>query len=427
MINPSFGILADDLTGAMDGGLQLFKRGFRVRIQIGSPSNESYGGATVVDTESRNASKSAASMRVREGVDFFRSLGLPLRYKKVDSTLRGNLGAELEELLAASLYRAVLFAPALPLAGRTTQNGHHYIDGIPIDKTEMASDPKMPIPSSSISTLLRYQTALPIGRLSLQDIRLGTRHAKSKFNKELANGARIVVCDALADDDLNTIAEVAREESDTVVPCGSAGLLTHVAGNWSNELPRPNHVEGGDPRTGDPVLVVSASMSDTTKAQIRRADEAIADSTVIRADHSALFVAGQSDDESMRIGQIAADLLRAKSHVFIDLAGSDRAYTPDHESALILRAVSRIVLTVCSGTRRPAFSGLVLTGGETAATVLSSAGSSGIEITGEAEPLIPAGIIQGGLLDGIPVVTKAGGFGSVDALTNACSCLASIR
>lgn len=37
----------------------------------------------------------------------------------------------------------------------------------------------------------------------------------------------------------------------------------------------------------------------------------------------------------------------------------------------------------------------------------------------EIEPYVPAGILMGGKLDGIPVVTKAGGFGSENILISA--------
>ena len=60
---------------------------------------------------------------------------------------------------------------------------------------------------------------------------------------------------------------------------------------------------------------------------------------------------------------------------------------------------------------------LILTGGDTALLVLQTLGAHSILLRGEMFPGIPWGLIQGGLADGRVVVTKSGGFGSVDSLT----------
>jgi uncharacterized protein YgbK (DUF1537 family) len=63
--------------------------------------------------------------------------------------------------------------------------------------------------------------------------------------------------------------------------------------------------------------------------------------------------------------------------------------------------------------------GLVLTGGETAARVLREAGALALELVGEALPRAPLARVCGGRLDGMPVVLKAGAFGTSDAVHRA--------
>jgi D-threonate/D-erythronate kinase len=55
---------------------------------------------------------------------------------------------------------------------------------------------------------------------------------------------------------------------------------------------------------------------------------------------------------------------------------------------------------------------VVLTGGATAREVGHRMGVSGLRVRGELEPGIPFGSLEGGIWHGIPVVTKAGGFGT---------------
>jgi uncharacterized protein YgbK (DUF1537 family) len=68
---------------------------------------------------------------------------------------------------------------------------------------------------------------------------------------------------------------------------------------------------------------------------------------------------------------------------------------------------------------RGAIRGLVLTGGDVAAGVLTGLGATEISLCGEVEPAIPWGVVRSPLLPGVPVVTKAGSFGTPDALLRA--------
>ena len=53
-------------------------------------------------------------------------------YKKTDSALRGNIGAERSAVLDGSGEKCLSFIPALPGMNRITVGGVHYIDGVPV-------------------------------------------------------------------------------------------------------------------------------------------------------------------------------------------------------------------------------------------------------------------------------------------------------
>ena len=110
-------VIADDFTGACDTGLQFTRGGFATRVFL---TPEGVGAAdaeiAVVDTESRNVDPDAAAQRVRQWTAALATLKDCLWYKKVDSTLRGPIGAEVKALMEGGGFELCLMAPALPAA-----------------------------------------------------------------------------------------------------------------------------------------------------------------------------------------------------------------------------------------------------------------------------------------------------------------------
>lgn len=66
-------------------------------------------------------------------------------YKKIDSTLRGNLGAEIKAVADVFKPDIVIIAPAYPANQRITIGGYHLLEGKPIELTEIANAPKTPV------------------------------------------------------------------------------------------------------------------------------------------------------------------------------------------------------------------------------------------------------------------------------------------
>jgi len=72
-------------------------------------------------------------------------------------------------------------------------------------------------------------------------------------------------------------------------------------------------------------------------------------------------------------------------------------------------------------------SAALLTGGNTAELVCDAIGAAAIQLRDEVSPGIPWGVFEGGLLDGLAVATKAGGFGDEGALLHAAEQLGAIE
>ena len=80
---------------------------------------------------------------------------------------------------------------------------------------------------------------------------------------------------------------------------------------------------------------------------------------------------------------------------------------------IIVHSLGNIVARACPSMGQI---GLVLTGGDTAIAVCRALGGNGMVVCREVAPGIPMCALVGGDYDGAPVVTKAGGFGTEEAL-----------
>jgi uncharacterized protein YgbK (DUF1537 family) len=149
--------LADDLSGALDAAAAFHRVGRGVTISLVPTEwpQTSSGQVVGVTTETRNASPAAAASAVTAIVAQATALGARLLYKKIDSTLRGPVAAELTALAAALPDSRILFCPANPSVGRTVRDGVLLVRGVPVAETEFACDPVSPVRESSIRELLR--------------------------------------------------------------------------------------------------------------------------------------------------------------------------------------------------------------------------------------------------------------------------------
>jgi uncharacterized protein YgbK (DUF1537 family) len=145
--DPQILVLADDLTGALESGAAFAQRGIKSAVNL-LKAHRTGEPVLVIDTETRHASEEQAAMRIGQ---LATSITARLIYKKTDSTLRGNIRAELQAL---SQRGPVLFVPAYPQMGRTVHDGCLYVHGIPVEQSPFAKDPVHPVRTGNIAALL---------------------------------------------------------------------------------------------------------------------------------------------------------------------------------------------------------------------------------------------------------------------------------
>ena len=156
-------ILADDFTGALDTGVQFAACGIPTRVVVGEQVDLAASDAAVlvVDTETRHLPAAEAYAVIAKLTRDAMSAGVFSIYKKTDSALRGNIGAELSALLKTSGERQLPFLPAFPQIDRVTRDGVHYISGVPVTESPFGIDPFEPVRHARVTELIGEQTDVP--------------------------------------------------------------------------------------------------------------------------------------------------------------------------------------------------------------------------------------------------------------------------
>ena len=422
-------VIADDLTGAADTGNAFARRGAETVVVFDGRSGSTTTPAAavlVVNTDSRYTSAEEAAERVDRAV---RAHPADLVYKKVDSTLRGNLAAEVDAALAAAGATLAVVAPAFPANGRVTACGHHLVDGELVTDTAAGQDPDAPVGSSHLPTLLSG-SAHPVAHLAVDTVAGGTEAVADGLRTAVANadGPTVVTADATHERHLAAVAEGTATVDPAAVYVGSAGLARHVP------LPAiagaaDGTIEADRKRSGPSrVLGVAGSASPVTLAQV----DAVPEEWVCRIDAARAAVdppaaATEAVDRCRDRLSTAGVALLASATDETDVeaalsAGREAGLADQQVRDRVARALAE---TVARLQADDPLTGLFVTGGAVAGAVLGELEAEGVRLTGRAvEDGVPVGAIVAGRAAGTPVVTKAGAFGE---RTTVNACLAYLR
>ena len=253
-------ILADDLTGALDTGVQFAKAGIDVEVFI-SPelvktSCNNTPDVLVINLNTRHASPEEARAAVTNITKTFNNYSH--YYKKTDSCLRGNIGAELEALMNAAGNTRLPFVPAFPGLKRTTKNGFQYLDGELIHKSSMANDPLNPITESFIPAIIAKQSSVPVSLVP-----------QTFAIPEPAQTSEILVFDGETFDDLKKTAKLLWENNMLRISAGCAGFA-HALMETLPFDKNPQEVVV-NPSGNLPILIISGSLHPVSIDQIKTA------------------------------------------------------------------------------------------------------------------------------------------------------------
>jgi uncharacterized protein YgbK (DUF1537 family) len=380
---PQIGLIADDFTGAMDSGAQFSHSPLGVHFRF---AGQSTGDVEIVNTASREINEAQAVARARNVCQLLTGRQL---FKKIDSTLRGHVAAEIEAILSASPYRKAVICSAAPLQGRTIRDGVLYIDGVPLEQTAFKDDPVYPATSSLVSELIGKRTS----RLSLREVRGSVEELAHAI---CGSGYPLITVDAETPEDLLAIARAILMAN--ALPCGAFGL----AKAYLEALELPSvpqavfHTEGR-------VLILVGSANQIGRDQARRL-ETRPDSLVVKLD---------CVPDVATLKQ-SLSLLPSNTRILV-LCADQGQVVRSPEWLRFGRTVSDVAVGLLDLFQPET---ILVIGGETVTYFCDLLETESIQILGEATPGIPFGRIHGGRLDGCLLVTKAGGFGHASTLTD---------
>lgn len=275
IISNLIGIIADDLTGANDTALQFHLRGSNTQILLDYEAylqNIKNAQTWAISTETRNVTPDVAYNKVKAATKAMKDkLYLEFFYKKIDSTLRGNIAVETLAMLEVLEWDAAIIVPAFPSEGRITVGGYHLLKSIPVSRTEIARDVHSPIFESHIPTLLKSQLGEEkenlVGLIELSTIMNGAGPILIKLNELIEEGKKLIVADAVSVTDIEQIILASNKSNYNILPTGAAACAQVLGNIWLPEM-KNQHISKTLPEL--PKLVVSGSATQLTETQIKK-------------------------------------------------------------------------------------------------------------------------------------------------------------
>ncbi|MBA4424106.1 MAG: hypothetical protein C0390_13580, partial [Syntrophus sp. (in: bacteria)] len=381
-------IIADDLTGGADAGVQFAKRGLKTLLipfhgeDAVSLAARPAQDVLVINTITRGLPPAEAFAILSGLLKSFDPKRFPILYKKIDSTLRGNIGAEIDAILAETALPLCFLAPSYPEQGRVLVGGIMMVGGKPLALTEAARDAASPVQESYVCKLLTNQTSLSIGRIDLSDVASGKEPLRRVVEGEQRAGRRIIAFDAVSRQDLATIAEVALSMETVPLLAGSAGLAGEVARIL---VPGKVKIRPKRQRTFRHVLIIGGSASAVTHEQLQRLQEDGLPSFELPRD----IVSGNGrtgTEDRWKLVRLLGNALAGGSAIFRTF--TERWIENGDGAASIPQRIADVMADVALEALREARidagdMALILTGGDTALGVLQLLDYEGIELEGE--------------------------------------------
>lgn len=395
------GAIADDFTGATDLAGLLARSGAPVSLRIGVPdSNESDAPFEVIALKTRTAPVQEAVAEALAALKWLKASGAERFFWKYcstfDSTAEGNIGPVAEALMDDLGAERTIYCPAFPENGRAVFMGNLFVGRQPLSESPMKDHPLTPMRDSNLMRLLTPQVAQKVGLIDRLTVARGPEAVKDA----LVEAAPHVIVDAVADDDLFTIAKACRDMQ--LITGGSALAMPLPA--LFREAGLLDEATGGAvaPRVGPGAVVLSGSCSAMTRAQV-----AAYHGPSMRLDPLGLAREGfgaaldwlaQQDLSQAPIVYATAepdDVRAAQAEL-----GTERAGSIVEEALAALAVAARD-----GGARR-----FVIAGGETSGAVTKALGVTRLDVGPEIAPGVPwCGCQSGG--EEIALALKSGNFG----------------
>ena len=389
-------IVADDLTGALDSAGAFAGQGIPTKVVAQTLASDPQAvldaQVVAVNTASRHLPADDAAAQVQWAARHFAGQSFAYIYKKVDSTLRGNVVAETVALMDSCGRGVALVAPAFPAQGRTVTNGIVHVEGVPLAQTGFATDALSPPPLEPLGEVF--------GSVIGRDHVKAWRHGEALMWPELG----VLIADAESQQHMSELFDKVAAQAHQILLVGSAGLGEILASRL--QAARNQAAITAAPAlaaTDSPIVYVVGSRAARSREQVEQLRRE-SDTVVIEAPNG-----------------VAGEIVDARGARQVILLANDDPEADMAEPEEVAQRLARTGLEVAAFVRAGA---LVVTGGDTAIAVLETAGCRVLDVCGNLMPGIPYSKFE---LKGRPMhlVTKAGGFGMQDTFVDILRCFRS--
>ncbi|MBD3678741.1 MAG: four-carbon acid sugar kinase family protein [Rhodobacteraceae bacterium] len=400
------GCIGDDFTGSSDLGNTLTKAGMRTVQYVGIPD-----GPAQPDVEAGVVALKSRSIPVQEAIDLsLKALDWLLaqgceqilfKYcSTFDSTPEGNIGPVAEALADALKARKVLVCPAFPATGRTIYQGHLFVCDRLLSESGMENHPLTPMTDPDLRRWLALQSKGSVGHLPAAALWAGTEAAAARLEQEDAQGHRLIVADAVRDEDLLTLGKIA--DGLPLITGGSGialglpenfrarGKISGAASQWTGEAGK--------------VVALSGSCSVATRRQVG----------LHKGNHPAREVTADAVMAGGITARELADWALAQDGIPLIYSSADpevvRAAQKEHGTEAVAAALESLFAEIARILVAGGVTRLITAGGETSGAVVEALAPDAMEIGPEIDPGVPA--MRAG--ETLVLALKSGNFGADD-------------
>lgn len=416
-------VIADDLTGANATGVLLKKMNYEAYTVMNTERIEL---STLTDcdcvlypTDSRGIEPKMAYNRVYNVCSLLKGDGVKVYSKRIDSTLRGNLGSETDAMLdcLGDDYIAVA-APCFPSSGRIVAGGYMLVGGLPLHKTDIAIDPKTPVKISEVAVLFDEQSRYKVSSIQLKDLMHGKHYLAELMNQCVLSGSRIIVIDCITQEDLDLIA-------DAVITSGLK-VIAVDPGVFTATLAR-KLITPSQKKEKSKILAVVGSVNPNTTAQMKELWLSQRTYNVFVNTRELLESKGRREAE---ISRVAEEILNECGRNAVCTVTGDGIYpenridfkpymeryhcSMDEVTGMINGAFAEITYRIFKA--EPTFRGLYTSGGDVTVAVCERFDTAGLSLKDEVLPLAAYGQFLKGEFEGVHIITKGGSQGGRDAI-----------
>lgn len=397
-------IIADDFTGALDTGVQFVKQGIRTQVSTTAEMDLSNIPEEIqvlsVDLETRHLPPKQAYEKVKIAAKAAREKGIKHVYKKTDSTLRGNIGAELSALMDAFEGNPMAFIPAYPANGRTTSQGYQLVDGLPVHNTQFAVDSLNPVTESFIPHIIGMQCDKKVELAYVDSCKCSEKNT-------------IYVFDAETEEQLANVSAGLKGNGFSGSLAGCAGLAGYLPGFFGlrAELNRKNRtVEHGS------MLIVCGSVNQVSIEQCQYAFTKGISGVTLTPRQKFEYGYWNTSEGISEISVYSAICKKEGRLLISSCTNSEEAQNMELPVGITAGSIAeQISVLIETLINRGDISRLVVFGGDTAIAIMNRLGVSCITPFAELLPGVVASTMAASGRE-LMMVTKAGGFGTIDTL-----------